>query len=73
MKRNPFFVLALVFVFPYLLVQIGTLDLGHELTYFGQVSQLQAGYVRYALLLIPVGLFAVAVFCYSKRKSSTTL
>jgi hypothetical protein len=73
MKRNPLFALALVLVFPYLVVQIGTLDLGHDLTYFGQLSQLQGAYVRYALLLIPVVLFAVAAFRYSKRKSSTTL
>ena len=73
MKRNPFFTLALVLVFPYLVVQMGTLDLGHELTYFGKVSRLQGAYVRYVLLLIPVVLFAVAAFRYSKRKSSTTL
>ena len=73
MKRNPFFALALVLVFPYLIVQIGTLDLGHELTYFGKVSQLQGAYVRYTLLLIPMVMFAVAAFRYSRRKSSTTL
>jgi hypothetical protein len=73
MKRNPFFALALVLVFPYLVVQIGTLDLGHELTYFGKVSQLQSAYVRYTLLLIPMALFVVAAFRYSRRQSTTTL
>jgi hypothetical protein len=60
-------------VFPYLIVQMGTLDLGHELTYFGKLSQPQGAYVRYTLLLIPVILFAAGVFRFSRRKPSTTL
>jgi hypothetical protein len=71
MKRSQFFALAIVLLFPFLVVEIGTLDLGHEMTYFGRLSQLQSAYVRYALLFIPVCLFAVAAFRNSKRNSST--
>src|SRR5450755_4424879 len=52
MKRDPFLVLAILAFSFFLFVEVGTVDLGHEFTWFGRLSQLQSATVRYALLAI---------------------
>ena len=60
MKRNPFLVSAIVFFFLFVVVSVGTRDLGHEMTYFRMLSQLQSACVRYMLLFVAVCLFVAA-------------
>ena len=52
MKRDPFLVLAILSFSFFLFVEVGTMDLGHEFTWFGRLSQPQSATVRYALLAI---------------------
>jgi hypothetical protein len=47
---SPFSVAALLTVPLSLIVEIGTLAAGHELTWFGTLTQIQSQWVRYSLL-----------------------
>jgi hypothetical protein len=60
MKRNPFLFSAIVSFFLFVVVEVGTRDLGHEMTYFRTLSQPQSVCVRYMLLFIAVCLFVAA-------------
>jgi hypothetical protein len=70
MKRNPFLLLAIMSLFLFVVVEVGTLDLGHEMTYFGTLSQQQSGWVRYMLLFIAVCLFVAAASRHRRLRTS---
>lgn len=59
-QQNLFFLSAMMSLFLFAVVEVGTLDLRHELTYFHTLSQQQSAWARYALLFVTVGLFVVA-------------
>jgi hypothetical protein len=71
MKRDPFLVLAILAFSFFLLVEVGTVDLGHEFTWFGRLSQAQGATVRHALLAIFISSAAVTALRHFTRKPSS--
>jgi hypothetical protein len=59
-NRNPLLLVATMAAFVFSILEIRRLDLGHELTWFGNLSQMQALHLRYAALLVTVFPFAAA-------------
>jgi hypothetical protein len=70
MKRDPFLVLAILAFSFFLFVEVGTVDLGHEFTWFGGLSRPQSAMVRYALLAIFISSAALTALRHFKRKRS---
>jgi hypothetical protein len=70
MKRDPFLVLAILAFSFFLFVEVGTVDLGHEFTWFGGLSQQQSALVRHALLAIFISSAALTALRHFKRKPS---
>jgi hypothetical protein len=70
MKRDPFLVLAILAFSFFLFVEVGTMDLGHEFTWFGRLSPPQSTIVRYALLAIFISSAALTALRHFTRKPS---
>ena len=70
MKWNPFLFLAIVSFFLFVVVAVGTRDLGHEITYFRTLSQPQSACVRYMLLFIAVCLFVATALRNRRLRSA---
>jgi hypothetical protein len=68
MRRNPYALFALGAICIALLLEVGTLDLGHEFTWFGKLSLQQSAWVRYCVFTV-AALFVIAAFVYRKRGS----
>jgi hypothetical protein len=71
-QRSRLTILALVAVCASVLIEVATLDLGHELTWMGHLSQVQGAWVRY-LIFAGTILLIVASFVYRHRHTSTKL
>lgn len=70
MKRDPFLVLAILAFSFFLLVEVGTVDLGHEFTWFGRLSQSHSTLLRYALLAVFISSTALTALRHFTRKPS---
>jgi hypothetical protein len=70
MKRDPFLVLAILAFSFFLFVEVGTVDLGHEFTWFGRLSQSHSAMLRHALLAIFISSAAVTALRHFTRKPS---
>ncbi len=66
MRRNPYAWLAFSAVCLAFVIEVGTLDLGHEFTWFNELSQQQSAWVRYCVFTI-AALLVVAALVYRSR------
>jgi hypothetical protein len=71
-QRSRLTILALAAVCTSVSIEVATLDLGHELTWMGHLSQVQGAWVRY-LILTGTILLIVASFVYRHRDTSIKL
>jgi H+/Cl- antiporter ClcA len=69
MRRNPYALFALGAVCFALVIEVGTLDLGHEFTWFGKLSQQQGAWVRYCVFTLAT-LLVIAALVYRSRSSA---
>jgi hypothetical protein len=66
MRRNPYIWFALVAVCFAFTIEVGTRDLGHELTWFNRLSPEQSAWVRYCAITV-AALLIIASFVHRKR------
>ena len=67
LKFNPFTRLALVTLPLAASLEVGTLDLGHELTWFGHLSQAQSAWIRYCALTVAIACVVMALVLHFRR------
>jgi hypothetical protein len=53
-QPNPFTIVAMVSLPLAVILEIGTIDLGHELTWFNRLSETQSGWLRVAILSVAI-------------------
>jgi hypothetical protein len=51
---NPFAIVAMVSLPLAVVLEIGTIDLGHELTWFHHLSETESGWLRVAVLSVAI-------------------
>jgi hypothetical protein len=66
MRRNPYAWFAFSVVCLAFIIEVGTLDLGREFTWFGKLSQQQSAWVRYCVFTV-AALLVIAAFVYRRR------
>jgi hypothetical protein len=66
--QNPYALFAPSAVCLAFMIEVGTLDLGREFTWFGKLSQQQSAWVRYCVFTV-AALPVIAAFVYCKRGS----
>jgi hypothetical protein len=66
MHRNPYAWFAVVAVCFAFAIEVGTRDLGHELTWFNRLSPDQSAWVRYCAFTV-AALLVIAAFVHRKR------
>jgi hypothetical protein len=69
MKHSPLAAFAVGAVALAFVVEIGTLNLGHEFTWFGHVPPAESAWIRYCVLTAAI-LLVVAAVIYRKRGST---
>lgn len=67
---SPFALAAMVSVPWAIMLRIGTIDLGHELTWFGRLSQVEGAWIR--LSVVAVALASLVCTAVHRRSSRDT-